>query len=35
MEENNMNNNFSNMNLEFPIVTNTIVIHHSDSYFDN
>ena len=36
MEENNMiNNNCSNINLEFPNVINNIVIHHSDSYFDN
>ncbi len=35
MEENNMNNNFSNINLEFPNVTNNVIIYHSDSYFDN
>ena len=35
MEENNaINNNCSNINLEFPNINN-VIIHHSDSYFDN
>ena len=36
MEENNMiNNNYSNVVIEFPNIINNVIVYHSDSYFDN
>lgn len=36
MEENNtINNNCSNINVDFQNILNNLVVYHSDSYFDN